>query len=105
LTILAASPEELITRDHRQVHEENLPEVWEKEVRSTSQPDCNPLDYFVCGVFELLVDAQPHNKIEDLIQKMKAPLGPLDRDTVAKACYRFKSRIEAFVTDDSHFIE
>jgi hypothetical protein len=53
LTILAANPDELITTDHRQVHEENLPEVWEKEFRSTSQPDCNHLDYFVCGVSEL----------------------------------------------------
>jgi IS1 family transposase len=53
LTILSASPKVLITRDHRQVYEENLPEVWEREFRSTSQPDCNPLDYFVCGVSEL----------------------------------------------------
>ncbi len=53
LTIQAASPEEVITRDNRQVHGENLPEVWEKEFRSTSQPDFNPLDYFVCGVSEL----------------------------------------------------
>jgi hypothetical protein len=36
---------------------------------------------------------------------MKALVGTLDRDTVAKACWRFKSRIEAFVTDESHFIE
>jgi hypothetical protein len=86
LTILAANPEELITRDHRQVHGENLPEVWKKEFRSTSQPDFNPLDYFVCGVSELLVNAKPHNKIEDLIQKMKALVGSLERDTVAKAC-------------------
>jgi hypothetical protein len=53
LTILAASPEKLITRDHRQLHGVNLPEEWEKEFRSTSQPDFNPLDYFVCGVSEL----------------------------------------------------
>ncbi len=60
--------------------------MWEKEFRSTSQPDFNPLDYFVCGVSELKVDAKPHNKIEDLIQKMKALVGSLERDTVAKAC-------------------
>jgi hypothetical protein len=33
LTILAASPEELIIKDHQ---EETLPEVWEKEFRSPS---------------------------------------------------------------------
>jgi|LakMenE18May11ns_1017448.scaffolds.fasta_scaffold6174158_1 hypothetical protein len=35
---------------------------------------------------------------------MKAEMGCLDRDTVAKACYRFRPRIEAVVATDSHFI-
>jgi hypothetical protein len=37
----------------RQVQEENLPEVWEKEVVPPSSPDWNPLNDFVCGVSEL----------------------------------------------------
>ncbi len=45
LTVLAASSEELITR-------ENLPEVWDKEVWPPSSPDFRLLDYFVLGVFE-----------------------------------------------------
>jgi hypothetical protein len=65
----------------------------------------NLLDYFVWAVSELQVNAKPHNKIEDLILNMKALVGSLDRDTVAKACQRFKSRIEAFVIDDSHFTQ
>jgi hypothetical protein len=36
---------------------------------------------------------------------MKALVGPLDRDTVAKACKRFRSRIEAVVNTESQFIE
>jgi hypothetical protein len=32
--------------------EENLSEVWDKEVWSPSSSDCNYLDYFVWGVFE-----------------------------------------------------
>jgi hypothetical protein len=35
---------------------------------------------------------------------MKALLCSLDRDTMAKACYRLRPRIEAVVTADSHFI-
>jgi hypothetical protein len=27
--------------------------VWEKEVGPPSSPDCNPLNYFVCGVSKL----------------------------------------------------
>jgi hypothetical protein len=84
---------------------ENLPEVWEKEVWPPSSPDCNPLDYFVWGVTELRVNAKPHSKTEDLIEKIKEVMGSLDRDTVAKACRRFRSRIEAVVAAEGDFIE
>jgi hypothetical protein len=56
-------------------------------------------------VTELKVNAAPHNKTEDLIKKIKEVMGPLDRDTVAKACRRFRSRIEAVVEADGNFIE
>jgi hypothetical protein len=36
---------------------------------------------------------------------MKALVWSLERDTVAKACKRFRSRNEAVVIADSHFIE
>jgi hypothetical protein len=36
---------------------------------------------------------------------MMALVGSLDRDTVAKAFKRFRSRIEAVVTADGFFIE
>jgi hypothetical protein len=79
--------------------------VWEKEVLPPSSPDCNPLNNFVCGVSDLKVNAKPHNRIEDLFQKMKVLVGFLDRDTMAKACKRFRSRIEAFITANNHFLE
>ncbi len=46
------------------------------------------------GVTELRVNAKPHSKTEDLIEKIKEVMGSLDRDTVAKACRGFWSRIE-----------
>jgi hypothetical protein len=55
------------------------------EVWPPSSPNFSLLDYFVWGVSGLLVNAKPHNKIEGLIQKMKAVMGSLDRGTVAKA--------------------
>ena len=64
---------------------ENLPEVLEMEVWPPSSPNYSLLDYFVWGVSGALVNAKPHNKIEGLIQKMKAVMGSLDRGTVAKA--------------------
>jgi hypothetical protein len=35
---------------------------------------------------------------------MKAVMGSLDRNTMAKACWRFRSRIEAVDDAGSHFI-
>jgi hypothetical protein len=69
-----------------------------------SSPDCNPFGYFVWGVSELRVNAKSHNKFKDLIQKMKEVTGPLARDTLAKDCTSFWSRIEAFFTADGSFI-
>ncbi len=36
---------------------------------------------------------------------MRTLMGSLDWDTVAKTCYKFRSRIQAVVADDSNFIE
>jgi hypothetical protein len=49
--------------------------------------------------------AKSHNKIQNLIQKLRALMVSLDRDTVAKACLKFRSWIEAAIASDSHFIE
>jgi hypothetical protein len=36
---------------------------------------------------------------------MKVLVGFLDRDTMAKACKRFRPRIEAFINTNNHFLE
>jgi hypothetical protein len=84
---------------------ENLPELWEKEIWPPSSPDCNPLDYFLWGVCEKEVNKAPHNTIASLVATIKQVMGNLDRDTVAKACRRFRSRIEAVVAANGDFIE
>jgi hypothetical protein len=44
-------------------------------------------------------------QIQDLIQKMKEVMGSLARDTLAKACTSFSSRIEVVFAADGSFIE
>jgi hypothetical protein len=68
-------------------------------------PDCKRFDYFVWGVSKLRVKAKSRNKSKDLIQKMKEVMGSLARDTLAKACLSFRSRIGALFTADCSFIE
>jgi hypothetical protein len=84
---------------------ENLTEVWVEEVWLPSSPDCKPFDYFVCGVSELRVKAKSRNKYKDLIQKIKKEMGSLAKDTLAKACTSFTSRIVVVFTADGSFIE
>jgi hypothetical protein len=84
---------------------ENLTEVCVEEVWLPSSSDCKPFDYFVCGVSELWVKAKSRNKAKDLIQKMKVVMGSLARDTLAKACTSFRSRIKVVFTADGSFIE
>ncbi len=84
---------------------ENLTEVWVEDVWLPSLPNCKPFDYFACGVSELRVTAKSCNKSIDLIQKMKEVMGSLFRDTLAKACKSFRSRIEALFIADGNFIE
>jgi hypothetical protein len=79
--------------------------LWEKEIWPASSPVCSPLDYFARGVFELRVRAKSSNNSKDLIQKIKDVMGSFARDTVAKACMSFRSRIEALFTADGSFIE
>ncbi len=72
---------------------ENLTEVWVEEIWPPSSPDCNPFDYFVSGVSKVRVNAKSHKRFKDLILKMKEVMGPLARDTLTKACAKFRSRI------------
>ncbi len=84
---------------------ENLTEVWVEVVWFPSSPDCKHFDFFVWGVSGLRVKAKSRNKSKDLIQKMKEVMGSLARDTPAKACTSFRSRIEALFTANGSFIE
>jgi hypothetical protein len=84
---------------------ENLPEFWPKEVWPPSSPDCNPLDYFVWSVCERDVNKAPHNNVASLVTKIKEVVASLPRDTVAKACRRFRQRIEAIVDASGDFFE
>ena len=82
---------------------ENLPEFWEKEVWPPCSPDCNPLDYFVWSVCERDVNKQPHPSLDSLRQKITDVMGNLNRNMLAKACKRFRSRIEAVIESDGDF--
>jgi hypothetical protein len=61
---------------------------------------------FLRGAFsELRVRVQFQNLTKSQISKIKEVMGPLARNTVPKACKRFRSRIEDVFDFDGSFIE
>jgi hypothetical protein len=68
-------------------------EVWDKEIWPPSSPAFSLVDYFACGVSQFRVRAQLHNQTMAQISKIREVMGSLARNTVAKACKRFRSRI------------
>jgi hypothetical protein len=81
-------------------------EVWVEEVCMASHLIVlQPFWLFFVGVSELSVNAKSGNKSKDLIQKIKEVMGSLARDTLAKACTSFRSRIEVVFTADGSIIE
>ena len=82
-----------------------LLEFFEKEVWPPSSPDCNPLDYFFWSECERETNAAPHTSVASLKAKITAVMAKMDRDTVAKACHRFRTRLEAVVAANGDFIE
>jgi hypothetical protein len=63
------------------------------------------MDYFMLGVFELHFNKAHHNTIASLVVTIKEVMGNLDKDTVAKACRCFRTRIEAVVVANRDFLK
>jgi hypothetical protein len=61
--------------------------------------------FFARDVSELRVILKPHNKTEDPIPNKRFQTASLDRNTVVKACKRFRSNIEAVFAAEFSFIE
>jgi hypothetical protein len=72
---------------------------------SSQHPDCNPLDYYIWSVFERDVNRSPHNTAASLKAKITDVMANLPRDTMAKACRRFRQRIEAVVEAGGDFLK
>ena len=85
--------------------EENLKEAWLKNIWPPSSPDCNPYDYFLCGVCERKVNKHPHNTKTSLKTKITEFMASLDKTMVANACRRLNSRIELLSETENRFIE
>ena len=70
-----------------------------------SSPDCNPLDYFFWGVFERKSNKHAHNTLDSLRAAITEKFADMKKGVVAKACRRFRPRLEMVVAADGGYIE
>ncbi|QQP55437.1 Uncharacterized protein FKW44_008619, partial [Caligus rogercresseyi] len=73
---------------------ENLPYHWSPDLWPPSSPDCNPLDYFFCGMVENKTNKHAHNTLDSLRAAIVEEFANMKKDIVAKACGRFRQRLE-----------
>ncbi|KAL1117272.1 hypothetical protein AAG570_004598 [Ranatra chinensis] len=70
-----------------------------------NSPDLNPMDYFVWGAVEKDTNRSPSNTKAQLMDKIKTVFAALPRETVASACSRFRSRIEAVIDANGGYFD
>ena len=76
------------------------PNVW-----PPNSPDLNPMDYFVWGAVEKDTNCTSSNTKAQLMDKIKTVFEALPRETVASACSRFRTRIEAVIDANGGYFE
>lgn len=84
--------------------DENMDMFWSKDFWPPSSPDLNPLDYYCWGVIERESNKRAHNSIDSLRASIIDVCRNTDRQHLANACNRFRSRIEAVIeSGGGHF--
>ncbi|QQP53189.1 Uncharacterized protein FKW44_005568 [Caligus rogercresseyi] len=68
-------------------------------------PDCNPLDYFFWGMVENKTNKHAHSTLDSLKAAIVEEFANMKKDVVAKACGRFRHRLEMVVAADGGYIE
>ena len=76
------------------------PDVWPPR-----SPDFSPLDFFVWGAVERETNRSSCNTKLELKTRITRAFRGLSRETVTKACSRFRSRLEAVIDAEGGFIE
>lgn len=78
---------------------------WSKDLWPPNSPDLNPLDFFVWGVIERDSNKSRHANRDSLAIAIQNAFANLDPSILAKACSRFRPRIEAVLEVNGGYIE
>lgn len=84
---------------------DNMSMFWSKDFWPPNSPDLNPLDYFVWSVIERHSNKSRHPNVASLKNAIKASFADMEKEILAKACARFRPRIEAVIEAKGGYIE
>ncbi|XP_018311841.1 uncharacterized protein [Mycetomoellerius zeteki] len=76
-----------------------------KDFWPPNSPDLNPLDYYVWGVVERVINKARHPNVASLQAAIEAAFMKMDRAQLQRACSRFRNRIEAVIEAQGGYIE
>ncbi len=78
---------------------------WKKEQWPPSSPDLNPCDYFLWGIVERAANRTFHPNTSQLKDAITQSMADLNRDTVARACKKFRARLDNVVAKEGNYFE
>lgn len=70
-----------------------------------NSPDLNPLDFYVCSVVESATNKSRHPKVASLRAAIEAAFADMDRDSLKRACRRFRPRMKEVIQAEGGYIE
>jgi len=70
-----------------------------------NSPDLNPLDFYVWSEVERVTNKSRHPNVASLRTAIEAAFTDMDRDTLKRACARFRPRMEAVIQASGGYIE
>ena len=82
-----------------------MPGFWDKDIRPSSSPDLNPMDFAIWAILERRVCAVPHSRIAALKLALETAPSNLGGDTVRRSCPSAEGRFEAVMKDKGDHIE
>lgn len=84
---------------------DNVDMLWAKEFWPPNSPDLNLLDFYVWSVVERVINKSRHPNLASLRAAIEAAFADMDRDSLKRACERFRPRMEAVIQAGGGYIE
>ena len=79
--------------------------VWTKDFWPPNSPSLNPLDHDLWGAVERLINHRAHSTKDSLQASIKEVMRKTNQEVIARACNRFRNRVERVVEAEGGFIE